>query len=62
MSYHWVHLVKGPAVVTLEGFGKVLGKDVSNNQISVGEGKILPFDISSKCKIDIKGGKRNLRR
>ncbi len=60
MSYHWVHLVKGPAVVTLEGFGEVLGKDVSNNQVSVGVGKILPFEIGSGCKIDIKGGKSRL--
>jgi polynucleotide 5'-hydroxyl-kinase GRC3/NOL9 len=60
LSYHWVHLVKGPAVVTLEGFGKVLGKDVSNNQISVGEGKILPFEIGCDCKIVINGGKSRL--
>ncbi len=60
MSYHWVHLVKGPAVVTLEGFGEVLGKDVSNNQVSVGVGKILPFEIGSGCKIDIKGGKSRM--
>ena len=60
MSYHWVRLVKGPAVVTIAGVAEVLGKDVSNNQVSVGVGKILPFEIGSGCKIDIKGGKSRL--
>ena len=60
MLSHWVHLVKGPAVVTLEGFGEVLGKDVSNNQVSVGVGKTLPFEIGSGCKIEIKGGRSRL--
>jgi polynucleotide 5'-hydroxyl-kinase GRC3/NOL9 len=60
LSFHRVHLVKGPAVVTLEGFSEVLGKDVSNNQVSVGIGKILPFEIGSGCKIHIKGGKSRL--
>ncbi|MGB7953083.1 MAG: Clp1/GlmU family protein [Candidatus Nitrosopolaris sp.] len=60
MSYHWIHLVKGPAVVTVEGFGEVLGKDVSNNQVYVRIGKILPFEIGSDCKLHIKGGKSRL--
>lgn len=60
MSYHWVHLVKGSAVVTLEGFGEVLGKDVTNNQVSVGVGKTLPAEIGPGCKIEIKGGKSRL--
>jgi len=46
--------------VTIAGVAEVLGKDVSNNQVSVGVGKILPFEIGSGCKIDIKGGKSRL--
>ena len=56
MSSHRVHLVKGPAVVSLEGMCQVLGKDVANSEVSVGVGKILPFEISSDCKINIRGG------
>lgn len=35
---------------------QVLGKDVANSEVSVGVGKILPFEISSDCKINIRGG------
>ena len=56
MSSHRVHLVKGPAVVSLEGMCQVLGKDVANSEVSVDVGKILPFEISSDCKINIRGG------
>src|SRR5437588_9696573 len=35
---------------------QVLGKDVANSEVSVDVGKILPFEISSDCKINIKGG------
>jgi len=57
LSYYWVRLVKVPAVATIAGVAKVLGKDVSNNQVSEGVRKILLFEIGTGCKIDIKGGK-----
>jgi polynucleotide 5'-hydroxyl-kinase GRC3/NOL9 len=56
LASHWVHLVKGPSTVSLQGIGQVLGKDVSNSKVSVGVGKILPFEIGSGCKINISGG------
>ncbi|MGB6671971.1 MAG: hypothetical protein WBE34_06015 [Candidatus Nitrosopolaris sp.] len=34
MPSHWVHLVKGPDIVTLDG-AEVLGKDVSITQVSL---------------------------
>ncbi|HZB99563.1 MAG TPA: Clp1/GlmU family protein, partial [Nitrososphaeraceae archaeon] len=49
----WVYLVKGPARVTLAGTAYVLGKDVSNSDVLVGAGKILPFEIDSLCQINI---------
>jgi polynucleotide 5'-hydroxyl-kinase GRC3/NOL9 len=49
----WVYLVKGPATVTLAGTAYVLGKDVSNSDVLVGAGKILPFEIDSLCQIKI---------
>ena len=55
MSSKWIHLVKGPAIVHLDGKGWVLGKDVSNSEVSIRVGKILPFEISSDCKISITG-------
>ncbi len=50
----WVYLVKGPATVTLAGTAYVLGKDVSNSDVLVGAGKILPFEIDTLCQINIK--------
>lgn len=47
-------MVKGPATVTLAGTAYVLGKDVSNSDVLVGAGKILPFEIDSLCQINIK--------
>jgi polynucleotide 5'-hydroxyl-kinase GRC3/NOL9 len=49
----WVYLVKGPARVTLAGTAYVLGKDVSDSDVLVGAGKILPFEIDSLCQINI---------
>ena len=40
----------------LEGKAWVLGKDVSNSEVSISVGKILPFEISSDCKINTTGG------
>ena len=51
LSSKWVLLVKGPAIVCLEGKGWVLGKDVSNSRVLVNIGKILPFEKASNCKI-----------
>ena len=56
-NFNQVHLVKGPAEVTLKGSCQVLGKDISNRKVSVSEGKILPFEIYYGCKIDINFGK-----
>lgn len=49
-------LVKGPAIVCVEGKGWVLGKDVSNSRVSVNVGKILPFEKSPNCKVTCIGG------
>jgi polynucleotide 5'-hydroxyl-kinase GRC3/NOL9 len=56
LSSKCVFLVKGPAIVCLEGKGSVLGKDVSNSRVSVNVGKILPFEKASDCKISCMGG------
>jgi polynucleotide 5'-hydroxyl-kinase GRC3/NOL9 len=56
LSSKWIHLVKGHAIVHLDGKAWVLGKDVSNSEVSIRAGKILPFEISSDCKISITGG------
>ena len=56
MSTRRVLLVKGPAIVRLEGKGWVLGKDVSNSRVSVNVGKILPFEKGPDCKINCIGG------
>jgi polynucleotide 5'-hydroxyl-kinase GRC3/NOL9 len=59
-SSPFIHLVRGPAEVTLLGTCQVLGKDVSNNKVSIAAGKILPFEINSDSKINIElseGGK-----
>jgi polynucleotide 5'-hydroxyl-kinase GRC3/NOL9 len=50
-------LVKGPAIVCLEGKGWILGKDVSNSKVSVNVGKILPIEKDPDCKINCIGGK-----
>jgi polynucleotide 5'-hydroxyl-kinase GRC3/NOL9 len=55
-SSPFIHLVRGPAEVTVVGTCQVLGKDVSNNKVSVAAGKILPFEISSDSKINIELG------
>jgi polynucleotide 5'-hydroxyl-kinase GRC3/NOL9 len=55
-----VYLVRGPAMVSLLGTCHVLGKDITNDKVSVEAGKILPFDINSPCKIHVdlsKGGR-----
>jgi hypothetical protein len=51
-----VLLVKGPAIVCLEGKGWILGKDVSNSRVSVNVGKILPVEKDPDCKINCIGG------
>jgi polynucleotide 5'-hydroxyl-kinase GRC3/NOL9 len=52
----WVQLVKGPSEVYVEGDAEVLGKDVSNSQVYVDVGKILPFESSAECNIQVRGG------
>ena len=49
----WIYLVKGPATVTLVGTAYVLGKDISDSNVIVAAGKILPFEIDSHCQINI---------
>jgi polynucleotide 5'-hydroxyl-kinase GRC3/NOL9 len=56
LSTKLVLLVKGPAIVCLEGNGWVLGKDVSNSRVSVNVGKILPIERGPDCKINCIGG------
>ena len=56
LSSKCVLLVKGPAIICLEGKGWVLGKDVSNSRVLVNVGKILPFEKGSNCKIHCIGG------
>jgi polynucleotide 5'-hydroxyl-kinase GRC3/NOL9 len=49
-------LVKGPAIVCLEGKGWILGKDVSDSILSINVGKILPIEKDPDCKINCIGG------
>ncbi|HJT48290.1 MAG TPA: Clp1/GlmU family protein [Nitrososphaeraceae archaeon] len=51
-----VLLVKGPAIVCVEGKGWILGKDASNSRVSVNVGKILPVEKDPDCKINCIGG------
>jgi len=48
-----IYLVKGPSLVALRGNGSVLGKDVSNSCILLRAGKILPFEIDARSKINV---------
>jgi polynucleotide 5'-hydroxyl-kinase GRC3/NOL9 len=52
-----VQLVKGPSEVYVEGHAEVLGKDVSNSQVYVDVGKILPFETGAGCRLQIRGGR-----
>jgi polynucleotide 5'-hydroxyl-kinase GRC3/NOL9 len=48
-------MVKGPAMVTVRGPScHVLGVNVSDRIISVRTGKALPFEITGKCRLNIK--------
>jgi polynucleotide 5'-hydroxyl-kinase GRC3/NOL9 len=52
-SDRYIYLVKGPSLVALRGNGSVLGKDVSNSCILLRAGKILPFEIDARSKINV---------
>jgi len=48
-----VSLVRGPAKIEIIGRATILGKDVSDSRISIEEGRILPVETDSSCKISI---------
>jgi polynucleotide 5'-hydroxyl-kinase GRC3/NOL9 len=48
-----VSLVKGPANVRIIGKASILGKDVSDSTVFIQQGRLLPFETDSSCKISI---------
>ena len=46
-------MVRGPAIVSIKGFCRVLGCKVSNSSIIVKEGKTLPFEPSNGCALEV---------
>jgi polynucleotide 5'-hydroxyl-kinase GRC3/NOL9 len=51
-----VVMVRGPAAVSVRGRCQLLGMDVSNQQIRVRVGKVLPFEPAPDCALGIDGG------
>jgi polynucleotide 5'-hydroxyl-kinase GRC3/NOL9 len=46
-----VRMIKGPAKVVVKGVCHVLGSDVSGQTVKVRAGKALPFEPSSRCRL-----------
>jgi len=51
-----VRMIKGPAIVDVNGACHVLGKDVSGHTISVRPGKAIPFEPSTRCRLCVSLG------
>ena len=51
-----VRMVRGPALVRVEGQCQLLGMNVSGKAIPVRAGKALPFELGPNCILDIAGG------
>ncbi len=51
-----VVMVRGPATVRVDGACRILGMDVSNSQVTVRAGKVLPFEIKDETKTHIEPG------
>ncbi len=51
-----VIMVRGPATVRVDGTCQILGMDVSNSQLTVRAGKVLPFEIKGETEIYIEPG------
>lgn len=52
-----VRMVKGPAIVVVDGECQVLGSDVSGRTVKVRPGKVLPFEPLKGCKLRVKLGR-----
>jgi polynucleotide 5'-hydroxyl-kinase GRC3/NOL9 len=50
-------MVKGPAIVAVDGACHVLGVDVSNSTITVRSGKALPFEPLGRCRLRARLGR-----
>lgn len=50
-----VTMVRGPAIVRVDGTCSVLGVDVSGRQVNVRAGKALPFEPAAGCRLDVSG-------
>lgn len=48
-----VRLVKGPAVVRVSGRCSVLGCDLSDSEVRIRQGKILPFELEGRTRLDV---------
>jgi polynucleotide 5'-hydroxyl-kinase GRC3/NOL9 len=46
-----VRMVKGPAKVTIDGTCDVLGSDISDQTITIRDGKALPFEPRGRCRL-----------
>jgi polynucleotide 5'-hydroxyl-kinase GRC3/NOL9 len=51
-----VRMIKGPAIVAVNGACHVLGNDVSGRKITIRAGKALPFEPYGKCRLDVRFG------
>jgi len=51
-----VRMIKGPAIVDVNGACHVLGKEVSGHIISIRPGKAIPFEPSTRCKLRVRLG------
>lgn len=50
-------MVKGPAIVTVDGLCHVLGSNVSGQTITIRAGKALPFEPGGRCRLRTKLGR-----
>lgn len=51
-----VRIIKGPAIVAINGACHVLGNDVSGRTITIRAGKALPFEPSGQCRLRVRFG------
>jgi polynucleotide 5'-hydroxyl-kinase GRC3/NOL9 len=48
-----VFLVKGPIDVIINGDARILGKNISDSRIFLGDGKVWPIETRSRCDISL---------
>lgn len=51
-----VVMVRGPAKITITGDCRILGMDVSNQQLTIRAGKALPLEVQDSTQVDVEPG------